>query len=77
MNVISQQQAIMESGEVVDTTVWTVWKPLLCAPLIGLPGAVNSLSDAEIAAAAAQSGSFDFLNRPEENIYTLEDGQEL
>jgi FixJ family two-component response regulator len=75
MNIISQQRSVMESGEAVGMTVWkTQW----FAPLLTIsPGETYSLSDAEIAVAAAQSGSFDFLNRPEENIYTLEDGQEL
>lgn len=47
--------------------------------LASLPGIARSLSDAEVAVAVAQSGSFNFLDHldhPEEDVYTLEDGRE-
>lgn len=74
MNVVSQQQVVTLSGEAVDMSKW---KGTVSGALTGSPGETYSLSDAEIAVAAAQSGSFDFLNRPEEDLYTLEDGQEV
>jgi hypothetical protein len=37
----------------------------------------SEMSDAEILFAAEQTGSFDFLHEPSENIYTSEDGEPL
>ncbi len=37
----------------------------------------EEMDDAEILLAAEQTGSFDFLHEPSEDIYTLEDGEPL
>ncbi|HAO20649.1 MAG TPA: hypothetical protein DCQ37_09380 [Desulfobacteraceae bacterium] len=37
----------------------------------------EEMDDAEILFAAEQTGSFDFLHEPSEDIYTLEDGEPL
>lgn len=54
-----------------------VWKVVVLGTMTGSPGAGRTLSDADMAAAAAQSASFDFLRDPEEDIYTLDDGREV
>jgi len=51
------------------------WSVTVHAPMTGIQGGATSLTDAELAAAAAQSGTFGFLAHPEEDIYTLEDGR--
>ncbi len=35
---------------------------------------ITEMNDEEIILAAEKAGTFDFLNEPEEDIYTLEDG---
>jgi len=35
------------------------------------------MSDAELLLAAERAGSFDFLNDPSEDVYTLADGEPL
>ncbi|MCD4699810.1 MAG: hypothetical protein K8R91_04475 [Phycisphaerae bacterium] len=74
MNTVLEQQVVTIPGEAVDASTWEM---VVCGTFTSSPGASNSMSDDEIAAAAAQSGSFDFLNRPKEDLYTLEDGQEV
>ena len=51
-------------------------KKVVSGTLTSLPGNERSLPDAEVSVAVTQSGSFDFLSHPEEDVYTLEDGRE-
>ena len=72
MNVPVAQEPTRVPGKAV---VWRV--ETFYASMTASPGAANSLSDAELAGAVAQSGAFKFLEHPEEDIYTLNDGREV
>lgn len=51
------------------------WSVTVHAPMTGIHRGARSLTDTELAAAAAQSGTFQFLEHPKEDIYSLEDGR--
>lgn len=53
------------------------WNVVIHGSMSGSPGAVRTLSDGELATAAAESGAFRFLEHPDEDIYSLEDGREV
>ena len=76
LTAIETTGTIEQSGKIVIDTLFSVSEPTSVRVIVLFPES-EDLNEQEWMQAASKNEAFDFLNDPDEDIYTLTDGKPL
>lgn len=76
LTAIETTGTIEKSGRIVIDETFSVSEPTSVRVIVLFPES-EDLSETEWLQAAAKNDAFDFLNEPDEDIYTLADGKPI